>query len=43
MTVAAAREQSERVTEIRLCTTKGLTASADLFAKRFEQEMKAGA
>jgi hypothetical protein len=30
------------ITEIRSCTAKGLTASADIFAKRFEQEMKAG-
>jgi hypothetical protein len=28
--------------EIRSCAAKGLTASADIFAKRFEQEMKAG-
>jgi hypothetical protein len=42
MMADAALGQSERVTEIRLCTAKGLTASADIFAKRFEQEMKAG-
>ena len=34
--------QSERVTEIRSYVAKGLTTSADIFAKRFEQEMKAG-
>jgi AcrR family transcriptional regulator len=42
MMAAAALGQSERVTEIRSCAAKGLTASADIFAKRFEQEMKAG-
>jgi AcrR family transcriptional regulator len=42
MMVAAALGQSERVTEIRSYLAKGLTASADLLAKRFEQEMKAG-
>jgi hypothetical protein len=34
--------QSGRVTEIRSWLAKRLTASADIFAKRFEQEMKAG-
>jgi len=42
MMVAAALGQSERVTEIRSTLAKGLTAAADMFAKRFEQEMKAG-
>ena len=42
MMVAAALGQSERVTEIRSCLAKGLTAAADIFAKRFEKEMKAG-
>src|SRR5271154_5132776 len=42
MMAAAALGQSERVTEIRSCTAKGLTATADIFAKRFEKEMKAG-
>jgi len=42
MMVAAALGQSERVTEIRSYLAKGLAASADIFAKRFEQEMKAG-
>jgi AcrR family transcriptional regulator len=42
MMAAAAMGQSERVTEIRSCTAKGLTATADIFAKRFEKEMKAG-
>ncbi len=42
MMVAAALGQSERVTEIRSHLAKGLTAAADMFAKRFEQEMKAG-
>ena len=42
MMVAAALGQSERVTEIRSYLAKGLTASADILAKRFEQEMKAG-
>jgi len=38
MMAAAVLGQSERVTEIRLCAANGLTASADIFAKRFEQE-----
>ena len=42
MMAAAALGQSERVTEIRSYVTKRLTATADIFAKRFEQEMKAG-
>ncbi len=42
MMVAAAVGQSERVTEIRSYAAKALTAAADIFAKRFEQEMKAG-
>ncbi len=42
MMAAAALGQSERVTEIRSWTAKRLTATADIFAKRFEQEMKAG-
>jgi hypothetical protein len=42
MMAASALGQSERVMEIRSCAAKGLTASADIFAKRFEQEMKAG-
>jgi AcrR family transcriptional regulator len=42
MMAAAALGQSERVTEIRSWLAKGLTGSADIFAKRFEREMKAG-
>ena len=42
MMAAAALGQSERVTEIRSYFAKGLTAAADIFAKRFEKEMKAG-
>src|SRR6202161_2761445 len=42
MMAAAALGQSERVTEIRSYVAKGLTATADIFAKRFEKEMKAG-
>src|SRR5271167_2005368 len=42
MLAAAALGHSERVTEIRSWLAKGLTASADIFAKRFEQEIKAG-
>ena len=42
MMAAAALGESQRVTEIRSCAAKGLTATADIFAKRFEQEMKAG-
>jgi len=42
MMAAAALGQSERVTEIRSWLAKGLTVSADIFAKRFEQEITAG-
>jgi len=42
MMAAAAAGESERVAEIRSYVAKGLTATADLFAKRFEREMKAG-
>jgi hypothetical protein len=42
MMAAAAMGQSERVTEIRSYVAQGLTATADIFAKRFEKEMKAG-
>jgi len=42
MMAAAALGQSERVTEIRSCTAQALTNAAVMFAKRFEQEMKAG-
>ena len=42
MMVAAALGQSERVAEIRSYLAKGLAAAADIFAKRFEQEIKAG-
>ena len=42
MMAAAALGQSERVTEIRSYLAQRLTAAADIFAKRFEQEMKAG-
>ena len=42
MMAAAALGQSERVTEIRSWLANTLTSSADIFAKRFEQEMKAG-
>ncbi len=42
MMAAAALGKSERVTEIRSYIANGLTASADIFAKRFEQEMTAG-
>ena len=42
MLAAAALGHSERVAEIRLYVAKGLTATADVFAKRFEKEMKAG-
>ena len=42
MMVAAALGQSERVSEIRSYLAKALTESADILAKRFEQEMKAG-
>ena len=42
MMAAAATGGSERVSEIRSYVAKGLTATADLFAKRFEKEIKAG-
>jgi hypothetical protein len=42
MMAAAAMGQSERVTEIRSYVAQGLAATADIFAKRFEKEMKAG-
>ena len=42
MMAAAALGHSERVAEIRSYTAKGLTATADIFANRFEKEMKAG-
>ena len=42
MMVAAALGHSERVTEIRSYLATGLTTAADIFAKRFEKEMKAG-
>ena len=42
MMAAAALGQSERVAEIRSYVAHGLTASADIFAKRFEKEMRAG-
>ncbi len=42
MLAAAALGHSERVSEIRSWLGKGFTANADIFAKRFEKEMKAG-
>jgi AcrR family transcriptional regulator len=42
MMAAAALGQSERVSEIRSYAAKGLTATADIFAQRFEREMEAG-
>ena len=42
MMAAVAMGQSERVTEIRSYVAKGFSATADIFAKRFEKEMKAG-
>ena len=42
MMAAAALGHSERVAEIRFYLAKGLTASADIFAQRFEQETEAG-
>jgi len=42
MMAAAALGQSERVGEIRSFAARGLTAAADIFAQRFEQEMCAG-
>lgn len=42
MMAAAAMGQSERVGEIRSSVATGLTATATIFARRFEQEMEAG-
>jgi AcrR family transcriptional regulator len=42
MMAAAALGQSKRVAEIRAYFANGLTACADIFAQRFEQEMTAG-
>jgi len=42
MMAAAALGHSERVSEIRSYVAKGLTATADILAQRFEQEMEAG-
>ena len=42
MMAAAAVGQSERVTEIRSYLAQRLAAAADMFTKRFEQEIKAG-
>jgi AcrR family transcriptional regulator len=42
MMAAAALGQSERVAEIRAFLAKGLAASAEVFAQRFEREMAAG-
>jgi AcrR family transcriptional regulator len=42
MMAAAVLGQSERVAEIRSYVAKGLTATADIFAQRFEREMEAG-
>jgi len=42
MMAAAVLGQSERVAEIRSYVAKGLAATADIFAQRFEQEMEAG-
>jgi AcrR family transcriptional regulator len=42
MIVVAALGHSARVTEIRSYAAKGLTATADIFAERFDKEMKAG-
>ena len=41
MMVAAALGHSERVTEIRSYVAKGFSATAVIFAKRFEREIKA--
>jgi AcrR family transcriptional regulator len=41
MMAAAALGQSERVAEIRSFFAQGLCASADIFAERFEKEMRA--
>jgi AcrR family transcriptional regulator len=42
MLAAAALGHSERVKEIRAWLANGFAANADIFAKRFEKEMKAG-
>ena len=42
MMAAAAMGQSELVAEIRSYVAQGLTGSVDIFATRFEKEMKAG-
>ncbi len=42
MLAAAAVGQSERVAEIRSYVAQGLTATADVFSKRFEKEIQAG-
>ena len=42
MMAAAATGESNRVAEIRSFVANGLTATADLFAKRFEKEMRLG-
>jgi AcrR family transcriptional regulator len=42
MMAAAAMGESERITEIRSCAAKSLTETADMFARRFEKEIKAG-
>jgi len=42
MMAAAALGQSERVAEIRAYVAQGLTAGAEVFAQRFEQEIRAG-
>ena len=42
MMAAAALGQSERVAEIRFYLAEGLAASANIFAKRFKQEIHAG-
>jgi AcrR family transcriptional regulator len=42
MMAAASMGRSERVAEIRSFVANGLTAAADMFAERFEKEMKVG-
>ena len=42
MMAAAVLGQSERVAEIRAYAAKGLAATAEIFAQRFEQETEAG-
>ncbi len=39
---AAATGQSERAKDVRSYVATGLSATADIFARRFEKEMKAG-